>query len=113
MIPTALEMVRGDTKTFTTAVTLSNLPVDITGWSAAFNASCLLPAPLSLTLSTTGGQVALTDPTHGKATLTISPTTTSSFPNQTLVFKFQWVFTDTSGNIFTTEWGHLTIYPNV
>lgn len=107
-----LSMSRGDTRAFTITVTLSGVAQNITGCSIVFTATNTSNAAQTFTCSTAGGDIILTNPTAGIATLTVQPAKTTVLPNVPMLLQYSVVLTDTLGNVTTTERGSLQVTPN-
>lgn len=107
-----LWMYRGNSAVISLSVVFDGAPVDITGCTLTFRATCASPAA-SLEGSTSDGSVTITNGPLGTAIFTITPSMTSGFPNSNFVMTYQWVLVDLTNKTTTLEEDTLAIRRNI
>jgi len=108
---TEVEIFKGDSAVLKVLVTLNGVPVNIAGFSMRFlvKKNVLDGDAAALIEKTVAGGIVLTDPTNGKAEITLVPANTLSLGPTELVYAIK--IKDGSGKIYTILEGPFTIFP--
>jgi hypothetical protein len=115
-VATNLIMTRGDTYTFTLAVTQAGVAFNLTGctlrMTAKYNVTDLDSAAVfSLTSPSTG--IAITNAAAGLATVSIPPSGTSTLPGAQIPLFYDIQVTDSSSDVYTVASGTLYVQPDI
>jgi len=113
-----LSMRRGDTASWTIAVSVGGVATDLTGGKLTFTAKLLVsdadPGVAQKTwIAGVGSGLVVADPSSGLATLTLASVDTSSLPDvpTSLIWDLQWE--PAAGGKFTAADGTLLVVPDI
>lgn len=108
-------MRRGDTYTFSLAVTQAGSAFNLTGGSVRMTAKwAYTDADVAAVFTRTiGSGISIVSASGGLTTVTIAPANTSSLPGNLVNLVYDIQVTDASDNIYTIVDGILTVLPDV
>jgi hypothetical protein len=108
----AIEMYRGNSKTWTLTVTNNSVPVDITSVDLYFTAKTAEDTATEVFQKTVGAGITITDGVGGIASVNLGPADTTGIPSR-ITKLFYDVEYDDGTNIYTIDKGVLTINPDI
>ncbi len=114
-LSTNLKMIRGDTYIFELAVILNGEAVDLTGGTLTMTAKWDIAdsdANAVFQISTTSGDIVVTDAVGGLATVTISHAKTVNLPSHVVNLVYDIQLLDVNTQYFTVLTGILSVYPD-
>ena len=108
-------MTRGDTVSFSIAVTLSGAPFDLSSCSLWFTAKNKFTDldNAAVFQKTIGNGIVVTNAVQGLATVTILPADTNSLSLIKTILFWDLQLKDSSNNIYTINSGNLIVSPDV
>jgi hypothetical protein len=111
-----IKMVRGDTFRFRVTITQNGETVDLTGGTFTMTAKWEVDdenVNAVFTKTSPAGGIALTDPTNGLITVTLSPSDTNPLPDNTVSLFYDIQYVNALGEIYTPLYGTLRIVPDI
>jgi hypothetical protein len=108
----AIEMFRGNSKTWTLTVTNNSVPVDITSVDLYFTAKTSEDTTTQVFQKTVGAGITITDGVGGIASVKLEPTDTTGIPSRVTKLLYDIEY-DNGTDIYTIDKGTLTIKPDI